>query len=308
MERTYFCDGTPLDILRRRAKAMKKEDGLTYNAALNVIAKKHGCAGWEELTRRCWTKPEEDPGVIQDLHYIESAVGNDMLSIHFHKLAEVVREYPEFEDVDALYGSQITLDTTLQCESHGRVNWNTFMDLGVDANPNARVVKALSKDEFIALARALRMYESDGHIGLVLKCFYVWGLFHGDRLTNAPTGELDAWLSLSLRPHGLTPVERHILNLGDDETAPIPEDWDWKRAFPFVLDDGRYAVCNGETEPSVFRFRVIEKHDWGPIEEQIRKSFPDGPERTVRSETWLRNRLGMDEWDVMPASEWRYSG
>lgn len=152
------------------------------------------------------------------------------------------------------------------------------------------------------------MYESEGHLGMVLKCFDAWGLFDGTTLTDAPTGELDAWLSLSLRPHGLTPVERHILNVGNHETDPIPEDWDWKRAFPFLLDDGRYAVCNGETEQSVFRYRVIEKQDWALIEEQIRESFPDGPERTVQSETWLRNRLGMDEWGEMPASEWRYTG
>lgn len=136
MERTYFCDGTPLDILRRRAKAMKKEDGLAYNAALNLVAKERGCVGWEELTRRCWTEPEEDPGVMQDFYFLESAVGEDILSIDYHKLAELVREHSEYEELSASYGPQITLDTTLQCESNGRVNWNTFMDLGVDANPH----------------------------------------------------------------------------------------------------------------------------------------------------------------------------
>ena len=41
MERSYYRDGTPLDILRRRAKTMKRENEINLAKALDLVAHEH---------------------------------------------------------------------------------------------------------------------------------------------------------------------------------------------------------------------------------------------------------------------------
>jgi len=299
MERLYFCDGTPLDILRRRSKALKTNQKIKLSAAQDKIAQDQECSNWSELTRRCWAEPLAVPGETPDEYFLESRIGPDLVTLDFQLLFEAIDDAESFDQLDKYSGCGVWMTTELMHRDSLGVEYANVIGMETPQHVGARQVGKVTRSNFPALKTALSLYGENGHLGPLLSTLHSWGLFANGFLTETEWGELDAWMTFFLRPKKVRVEGRYLLN-----TAPFndknTEDWDWKRAFPFALQGGRIAVCNGSDHRGDFRYQVYSADEWSGIESELRAAFPDGPEKTVFSETWLRRRLSMDEWDANP--------
>lgn len=300
MERLYFCDGTPLDMLRRRAKGVKADEQVKLNAAQDMVARSVGCDDWADLTRHCWAEEFLEPNTVSEGFYIESNVGPDIIGLDFLLLYEALDDAERFDDLNN--DCDVWLKTAVSWNDGLGVKYSNELAMMEPGNGDGAKIATITHSSFVKLKSALGLYRDDGHLGSLLTVFHDWGLLMGTTLTDTRQGEFDAWMTLAMRQIKVRVEGRYLLNTGLPDLGKQEDlsEWDWKRAFPFKLHDGRIAICNGSENRDDFMFRVFASEEWAKIEQQLRLVFPDGPEKTVHSETWLRNRLQMDEWDTQP--------
>ncbi len=298
MERSYYRDGTPLDILRRRAKAMKRENEISLAKALDLVALEHNELSWEFLTKNCWAEPFSEPGIEDDHYMIEQLSGEDLIVLDLVQLPDALYSVVDWADFNETRQNHVYLETEACVGSFRGVRYYTHLHDMPD-HPQAMTRRApfLNEACFNALTKALGNYEEEGRVGPLIAGLNEWGILDSTPLMSARKGELDALLELELRAKRLFIKERHLLNIGRPKDKTLPPGWDNLRAFPFMLTCGKVAVCNGASEKSRFRSRVFTQTEWKPIEAELHAAFPAGPDTTFESETWLRRRLNMDAWD-----------
>jgi len=298
MDRSYYRDGTPLDILKRRAKELKSSEGIKLHEAQARIARDRGESDWSVLTQNCWAEPAPEPGSEPDSYFLERRGGIDVVSLDFGLLYDDLQKADFFEDLETVDGHQVWVNTEVNDWDEDSVRFHSTIRLGRPSHIGAQKVTQLDTDTYTDLLDAMLRYEMEGRLGPLITTFNSWGILNGSFHTQTEWGEFDAWLKLALRKRGLHLGPRYLLNTCvGSENPEVPDDWDWKRAFPFEVTDGRIAVCNGSDNYLEFRMRIFDREHWETIEQDLRRAFPNGPEKTHASETWLRTRLDMDSWE-----------
>lgn len=90
MERSYYRDGTPLDILRRSAKTIKREQNIKFSEALDRVAAILGEPDWSTLTKHCWAEPFSEPNAEDEGYVLQQQFGDDVIEVDFTQLAVAV--------------------------------------------------------------------------------------------------------------------------------------------------------------------------------------------------------------------------
>jgi len=291
MTNSYYCDGTPLDILRRRAKALKTEQNIKLFQALDYVAVECGEESWEHLTKNCWAEPFNNPDEMEDYHFLERSVGDDLILLNFEQLSSLgEKSIPDGKSEFDIY-----FETSINDGSDASLQYVTRFYLEPCIyRPNFRSKISLSVRQFSRLKDAVSEYDDKLHIGSVVAIFKEIGIFDDAVLMASEEIELEALLTMLLRPKGRKLGDRVLFNTVR-HTEPEPDDWDWKRVFAFALDSDEILVCNGEESRTDIRYKTFSKEEWRSIETELRSVFAN-PEQTVLAETWLRNKLDMDAW------------
>lgn len=276
MDKLYWVDGTPVDILRRHAKRMKNDTpAMTLTAAQDIVAKEHGANSWADLLKGSWWPEEPD---VDYCGFLQRKLGIDTIGLDFEKIPALW---------DAYGGKSFILyaDLMLDYAGDGRLDYHcTLTD---DPNPYAKPksLGPISPAHASRICEAIMLHAEEGQHGPLIKALNDANLLEVDALTDGNYGEMEALLTLKLRSQGEILGERYLLNCCNGK-APEGEPHE-ERCFIFDLTGGRKLLTNGSPWLEDLTYRIIPAKDWPEIERELLVLFPDGPEKTFDSEKWL---------------------
>jgi len=276
MEKLYWIDGTPVDILRRIAKKLKAEStSLNLSAALDKVAKSRDAESWPDLIENCWS-PEEP--TMDDCGFIHRRVGRDKLTIDFEKLPILIDQYDGepfllFADYSLGVSSEpgcVEYFVTLTDRP------NPFMEL-----PNYLITPSVGEE----IWEGIELHSKEGQNGPLISALHRAGVLNIGWIESAKDGEFEALLTLKLRQQGDVLGERYLLNCRktDSREGEPP----LERCWIFKMTGERFLLSNGEENLDDMVFRIFPADEWDEIERELRRRFPDGPENTYESEKWL---------------------
>jgi hypothetical protein len=297
MTKTYCTNGKPLDILKREAKALAKDDAIKLGKAQEKLAQDAGFSSWQELMEKRLEVGEPEMGVMPEMVRFS---GSDM--ILFEVMTPEAFEVdtldiddddvaPLYARVDIMVGEEDSVEWGVRLVTEPEATRN-----GIDGCVKLEIPEGQDREVFLeALYNAY-----DAEPGNLITFLSQDGFFDLDLRASLRGGEHDAVLMLEARKLGLTLGERIMFNtgIGSDEDGYEIADWN-RRCFVNLLSDDSVMVSNGDIMD--LRWHVLPKHEFEALKDIMESSMHKFTYTTQAGEIWMHDRVLAAEPDASPA-------
>lgn len=261
----FAPNGTPLDVLRRNAKAVKKDRDITLSAAQNAVAQDAGFQRWSDLMARKIVVIEDD-----DLPVLVQTNGPDEITVAIYDLIDEINDMLDAPNIMTIY-QNISLE---QANDDG-VTYHIALSLAPSEQalaPQAfAVLTGDDAENFIDHTDA----AADGRYSALIRILSTKGAFETPDASKIFRREFDAALVLALRESGLALGDRYS-PVTIDYTAAPPAEFDWnKRCYFHRNARGDITVSNGSEVPQEdLAYRHIPAADWPDVQARLLEACP----------------------------------
>jgi len=298
MTKTYCTNGKPLDILKREAKALSKDEGIKLGQAHDKVARAAGFSNWQDLVEKCLKVEEPDLG---DMPFITRRIGRDQVIFEimspddFEDNTGDVRDdavAPLFIEVSLLVGYE---ENTVKWEVRLLTQSEAFYrGVGVCLPFTPRV--GHDRDTFLeALENAADLMPGD-----LFSILNQDGFFDIDLQASLRNSEHEALLILEARKLGLDLGDRTTFNadIGVDKVDYEVSDW-YRRCFANLLSDGSVIVSNG-AQADALRWKVLPKEEFEALKADMEADLGEAAYTTQQGEIWMHDRVLAQEPALSP--------
>lgn len=284
MTKTYCVNGKPLDIVKREAKALKKERGIKLGEAQAEVAKSYGMQSWQELTE---ANVEVDEEFVEHFTVVRRK-GVDEVRFCAASLAEMLEDgaFDDGEVPDLYYRYELYHNLEPGTVSHNFdiMGRDEATDRGTPA-PFARKGQNGAEDFITAIEAAW-----EGQPGLLIGLLNDEGLFDLSLDVEPMEAEFEALLTLELRKHGYALGDRILFNTMDGPEIDGVTDWT-RRIFVHDIDDGLVVISNGAGSTEDLRSVITPKTRLDALTAEMEDELGSAAYTTQKGELWIHDRL-----------------
>jgi|Cruoilmetagenom7_1024161.scaffolds.fasta_scaffold07310_1 hypothetical protein len=284
MTKIYCVNGKPLDIVKREAKALKKERGFKLGEAQAEIAKGYGMQSWQELTE---ATVEVDDEFVE--HFtVTRRKGVDEVRFCAASLADLhedgVFNEDEVPDLYYRYALEAGLEPGTVSHVFDLMEREEAEVRGTPV-PFARKGQNGAEDFITAIEAAW-----DDQPGLLIGLLNDEGLFDLSTDVEPMEAEFEALLTLELRKHGHVLGDRILFNTMDGPEIDAVTDWT-RRVFVHDIDDGLVVISNGAGSTEDLRSIITPKSRLDALTAEMEDELGSVAYTTQKGEIWLYDRV-----------------
>lgn len=280
MTRIYTAHGTPMDIAKREAKRLQREQGVQLSAAQHAYAQSHGYQSWGELASKAIEIDEE---VAEDLTFARRH-GQDQV---WFCVGDAVDQLIDNQGLGAP-SLRLTRELNVGDEE------GTVLHL-LSLSSQDEMYKDLSepfeiKGEATAEAWDEALFElEEGRAGNIIALLNGTGLF--DLPIDRPPHDFDyeAVLTLEMRKRGLIVGDRVLFNTGDVKAQGEP-DFD-RRCSANLLSDGDVVFMNASAFIDEMVWKVLPRAEYEALKAEMEAELGAEAYTTYKGEAWMFDRV-----------------
>lgn len=276
MTRVYTSQGTPMDIVKREAKRIQKDQNIKLSAAQEAYAVENGYESWSDLTSKAI---EVGENFMNDL-MVSRKRGKDYIEFSFKDALQALLDDPN----PRLYIQRQLLHSE---EDSVIILVDLIHDMFDGDNGLDPFEMRVSFDEYEWFDAVCDL--DNGMNGYIIELLNRIGFFDVDVDRPAHFFEHEAALTLEMRKIGLTVGDRVLFNTDDLKPSGDP-DYD-RRCFGNRLSDGGVVLCNGADEPADFIFSVLSASEYEDLREEMEAELGEEAYTTYKGEVWMFNRV-----------------
>lgn len=280
MTRIYTAYGTPMDIAKREAKRLHKEQGVKLSAAQQAYAMENGYKSFGELVSK---SIEIDDEVAENLTFARKH-GRDEV---WFCLGDAVDHLIEQKEPGHL-PLRLTRDLNVGQEE-GSVLHVLSLVHEDEVNPDySDPFKPLGDATGEDWDEALFNLE-EGRAGHIIALLNETGLFDLPIERTPHDFDHEAILTLEMRKRGLLVGDRALFNKGDNKAQGEP-DFD-RRCFANLLSDGDVILTNGSAFLDELIWRVLPRAEYEAVKAEMEATLGDLAYTTYQGEAWMFDRV-----------------
>lgn len=280
MTRIYTAHGTPMDIAKREAKRLQREQGVQLSAAQHTYAQSHGYQSWGDLASKAIEIDEE---VEENLTFTRKH-GQDRV---WFCIGDAVDHLIEQKDRTHI-PLRLTRDLNVGQEEGSVLHVLSLVhedEVNPDfSEPFQPQGDATGEDWDEALFGL-----EEGRAGHLIALLNDSGLF--DLPIERVPHEFDheAVLTLEMRKRGLIVGDRVLFNTGDNKAQGEP-DFD-RRCFANLLSDGNVILTNGSAFYHELVWRILRRADYQALKSEMEAELGAEAYTTYKGEVWMFDQV-----------------